>query len=294
VQGDDFSLATKRLLAARVGHVCSCPDCRAPTSGPQLEPEKSVTAGDAAHITAASPNGPRYDPSLTPEERSHYNNGIWLCVTHARIVDQDKSRYTVEILRRWKADAEAEAQQKLGRPQVPPEGLRSGTAEPPSGEQKVVADFLAAYRKLITKNRGYILSQVIHLNGLTDLAAWRRAQANGALRQFKTLCDAREALWTDPETMAIVGSVRSVSYCLKDLALEPTQRDLQQRAAWERWSEITLQLGNRGPQTNAQVQAWQQASLAFLDASLTAISAKERLIEDAVQKWLADNPGPAS
>ena len=115
---DDFSSVTKQLLAARAGHVCSCPDCRAPTSGPQLEKDKVVTAGDAAHITAASPNGPRYDASLSSEERRKHNNGIWLCVTHARIVDQDQSRYTVEELRRWKQDAEAEAQRRLGKPQV--------------------------------------------------------------------------------------------------------------------------------------------------------------------------------
>ena len=122
---EDFSPATRRMLAERVGHVCSCPECRAPTSGPQLEEGKSVTAGDAAHITAASPNGPRFDRSLTPEERRHYDNGIWLCVMHARIVDQDKSRYTVEELRRWKLEAEGHAQKYLGRPQVPAEHPRA-------------------------------------------------------------------------------------------------------------------------------------------------------------------------
>jgi hypothetical protein len=114
---DEFSPKTKRLLADRVGHVCSNPNCRAPTSGPRLESDKAVVAGDAAHITAASPNGPRYDPSLTSEERRHHSNGIWLCVRDARIVDQDKSRYTVELLRRWKAEAEEDAKKRLARPQ---------------------------------------------------------------------------------------------------------------------------------------------------------------------------------
>jgi hypothetical protein len=289
VREDDFSPATKRLLAARVGYACSCPECRAPTSGPQLEPDKSVSAGDAAHITAASPNGPRYDPSLTPEERRHHNNGIWLCVIHARIVDQDKTRYTVEALRRWKTDAEAEAQRKLGRPHISPDGVQIGNCESLPSGHRVLTDFLASYRKLITQSRGYILSQVIHLKGLTDLAAWRRAQANGALRQFKALCDAQKALWTNPETMAVVGSVGTVAQYLKNLTLEATKEDVRQRAAWESWSELTLQLGNRGPHCDAQVQAWQQASLAFLDTSLTALATKERLIADAVQKWLADN-----
>lgn len=67
---DDFSAATKELLAKRVGYRCSNPDCRQPTSGPQEDPSKAINVGVAAHITAASPDGPRFDPSLTPEQRS--------------------------------------------------------------------------------------------------------------------------------------------------------------------------------------------------------------------------------
>jgi hypothetical protein len=39
-------------------------------------------------------------------------------VLHARIADQDKSEYTVELLRRWKTEAENRAKEVLGRPQV--------------------------------------------------------------------------------------------------------------------------------------------------------------------------------
>src|SRR6185437_6413153 len=118
MRADDFTLKTKRLLAHRVGHVCSNPECRAPTSGPCFERNKFVTAGDAAHITAASPTGPRYDPSFTPEERRSFDNGIWLCAIHARIVDQNESRHTVTLLRHWKSEAENQARKGLGRPQV--------------------------------------------------------------------------------------------------------------------------------------------------------------------------------
>jgi hypothetical protein len=37
---------------------------------------------------------------------------------HARIVDRDDSRHTVEQLRQWKADAEAAALRQLGRPRL--------------------------------------------------------------------------------------------------------------------------------------------------------------------------------
>lgn len=118
MRSSDFTQNTKRLLAHRVGHLCSNPACQAPTSGPGHEPTELVTAGDAAHITAASPGGPRYDPSLTPEQRRSYDNGIWLCVTHARIVDQDDSHHTTELLLNWKSQAENQAMKGLGRPQV--------------------------------------------------------------------------------------------------------------------------------------------------------------------------------
>src|SRR6266568_3374531 len=84
--GDDFSEAVKSLLASRVGNLCSIPGCRALTIGPQDDPTKAVNVGVAAHITAASPGGPRYDPGLSPEERRAPSNGIWLCQNCAKLV----------------------------------------------------------------------------------------------------------------------------------------------------------------------------------------------------------------
>lgn len=110
---DEFSSPTKDLLARRVGFRCSNPGCRQPTSGPQAEPSGSVNIGVAAHITAASPEGPRYDATLTPEQRSAADNGIWLCQTDGKLVDNDAIRYTVEGLRDWKARAEAAAAREL-------------------------------------------------------------------------------------------------------------------------------------------------------------------------------------
>ncbi len=116
---DDFTSATKDLLARRVGFKCSNPGCRQPTSGPQADPSGAVNIGVAAHITAASADGPRYDTTLTPEQRRAADNGIWLCQTDAKLVDNDEGRYTADGLRDWKARAEEaaarELQQRLGR-----------------------------------------------------------------------------------------------------------------------------------------------------------------------------------
>lgn len=62
--------------------------------------------GVGAHITAASKKGPRYDGDLSPRERSDADNGIWMCQTHAKLVDDNASKHTVAELRRWKAQHE--------------------------------------------------------------------------------------------------------------------------------------------------------------------------------------------
>jgi hypothetical protein len=84
---------------------CSNPDCRAPTSGPDGGGGVTNT-GVAAHITAASPGGARYDETLTPDQRSDISNGIWLCQTHAKLIDDDESTYTTAVLNDWKETAE--------------------------------------------------------------------------------------------------------------------------------------------------------------------------------------------
>lgn len=112
---DDFTEDAKRILAGRVANRCSNPDCGAATSGPQVDASKALNVGVAAHITAASPTGPRYDASLTPEQRSHPSNGIWLCQTCAKLIDNDPSRYTIEILGQWKAETETAALAQVGK-----------------------------------------------------------------------------------------------------------------------------------------------------------------------------------
>jgi len=112
---DDFSEEVKRTLAARVNYFCSNPDCRAQTTGPQVDPSKVLNVGVAAHITAASDGGPRYDVALTSEERRTLGNGIWLCQNCAKIIDNDILRFTAELLRAWKTVAEDRARIAIGK-----------------------------------------------------------------------------------------------------------------------------------------------------------------------------------
>lgn len=113
---DDFSPRVKDILAKRVGMRCSNPNCRQPTSGPQEDPQKVLNVGVAAHITAASSKGPRYDRSLSADERSSPENGIWLCQNCGKLVDNDSPAYPTDLLHRWKQLSEEAARLDLEAP----------------------------------------------------------------------------------------------------------------------------------------------------------------------------------
>jgi|SRR6266550_3223126 hypothetical protein len=70
---------------------------------------KAKSTSTAAHICAAAPGGPRYDETMSPEERSSANNGIWMCRDHGKAIDPTDSEFTVERLREWKKPAENES-----------------------------------------------------------------------------------------------------------------------------------------------------------------------------------------
>jgi len=108
---DDFPLNVKRALAGRAGNRCSV--CQKSTSGPG--PTKGVARSDgvAAHITAASQGGPRFDTSLSHEERRSAANGIWVCTQHGREIDAAESTYSVELLRSLKKIREESATREL-------------------------------------------------------------------------------------------------------------------------------------------------------------------------------------
>lgn len=105
---DNFHSKVGRTLAMRASYICSNPRCRYLTLAPSPgDPEKIIFLGVGAHITAASPGGPRYDPTLTAAQRSSVENGIFLCQACAAMIDKNGGRdFPVELLRRWKSEHE--------------------------------------------------------------------------------------------------------------------------------------------------------------------------------------------
>lgn len=113
---DNFPEGVIRRLRDRVAHRCSNPSCRVATSAPH-DGDAVTNIGKAAHISAASPGGPRYDPTMTTEQRKSFANGIWLCANHADSIDRDVTGHPVELLIQWKREAEATAKSELGHRQ---------------------------------------------------------------------------------------------------------------------------------------------------------------------------------
>lgn len=106
---DDCDANTKKTLAQRVGFHCSNPQCHKLTSGPHEDPTKSVNIGVAAHISAASPGGKRYNPEMSSKERKCIDNGMWLCQNCAKLIDSDEKKYSVDLLKYWKSYSEQSA-----------------------------------------------------------------------------------------------------------------------------------------------------------------------------------------
>lgn len=114
---DDFTSNDKRIMAERVSWKCSFPGCGRNTVGPNSDdPTKKVNNGIAAHIHAAAPGGPRYNPKMSSLERKHISNGIWMCRDHGNLIDADYTEYSASTLHEWKEQAERRAAESLKLP----------------------------------------------------------------------------------------------------------------------------------------------------------------------------------
>ena len=62
--------------------------------------------GNVCHIEAASPDGQRYNPNQTDEDRRAFSNLMLMCYPH-HITTNNVEQYTVDVLKKIKADHEA-------------------------------------------------------------------------------------------------------------------------------------------------------------------------------------------
>ena len=162
---DDFPKQTITEIAKGVGYRCSNPECARPTVGANAAQDGLITIGVAAHICAASPGGPRYEPAQTREARRAKENGIWLCQNCGRLVDADAQKFTVEVLTGWKRSAQERAFRELVAPGVAApteEAVRVGSIIAADNTSAANADFDELFAKIQAAARA-------------DMSAYKRA-----------------------------------------------------------------------------------------------------------------------
>lgn len=110
---DNFTQSVISILYKRSGGKCCM--CGATTFGPHTgRLDKYQNIGQAAHLAAAAPGGPRYDPKMAPEDRMSITNGMWLCSNCHSQIDRDTDAYPLKKLREIKKEGEERARQEVG------------------------------------------------------------------------------------------------------------------------------------------------------------------------------------
>lgn len=89
-----------RRLDTLSGNECAYPNCSKKLIA---EDGKSIVS-KICHIAAASPEGPRYDDSMTDDERRGFDNLILLCDEHHVMIDnkENENLFPTSLLKQWK------------------------------------------------------------------------------------------------------------------------------------------------------------------------------------------------
>lgn len=117
-QGSDrleFSERVRQEIFRDAGYICANPDCRSHLHVHDSYSGRTIFLGEAGHIYAASAGGPRYDENQPESFIISRENGLCLCKPCHFQVDQLKSTYTVQILKRWRENSLANNRPEFNR-----------------------------------------------------------------------------------------------------------------------------------------------------------------------------------
>ena len=106
---------TRKLLWGRSGSRCAI--CKQELIITATSEDCEAVVGDECHIISGEINGPRYDPSYPAEKIDSYENLMILCRVHHKLVDDQSSTFSAEILRKIKTDHEILVASKLSNNQ---------------------------------------------------------------------------------------------------------------------------------------------------------------------------------
>lgn len=100
-----------RRLDTLSGNQCASPSCTRPC----IARDGISILSKICHIAAASPEGPRFDPSMDNDQRRHFDNLILLCDECHTIIDNkaNELKYPTPLLIEWKKSHEEKIRSKL-------------------------------------------------------------------------------------------------------------------------------------------------------------------------------------
>ncbi|HEX3745396.1 MAG TPA: HNH endonuclease [Bryobacteraceae bacterium] len=108
-----LSIKTNRMLWGRAASRCSLPDCRRELVIDPIETDDPSLVGEAAHIVAEQPDGPRGNSDLSADQRNSYANLVLLCNVHHKQADDQPAHFTVKRLKTIKANHERWVRESL-------------------------------------------------------------------------------------------------------------------------------------------------------------------------------------
>ncbi|MEJ2496972.1 MAG: hypothetical protein P8Y43_05775, partial [Sulfurovaceae bacterium] len=218
----DFNKKTIDILSKRAAFICSNPDCRASTVGPNLDPEKSTLIGEAAHIFGARPNSKRFKLEMEDNLRAEITNAIWLCRNCHKLIDSDEGLYSSDLLFRWREEHEKYVLSELGnsidrlnyeRQQAEtsefanyPPIIRRIVIDRPNGwEYRLTAEIMrylngSYFRKLKDLREKLYIKQRTHLDS-NEVLNWvqkRLSDCSKMIQPFVPLMDKLTKSWGKP------------------------------------------------------------------------------------------------
>lgn len=108
-----YPQADIKILYGQAAARCAFPTCRKDVVLECTATDKTKQIGKIAHIVAHSESGPRFDSNYPKNKLDTYENWVLLCPTCHDTVDAQEKQYTVESLRKLKADHEEWVQNTL-------------------------------------------------------------------------------------------------------------------------------------------------------------------------------------
>jgi hypothetical protein len=99
-----YTPSTIKRLFALSGNECAEPNC----SRKLIAKDGASIIAKICHIEAASDDGPRFNISMTDDERRHFDNLILLCDEDHTIIDnkENEAKYSKALLKEWKKNHE--------------------------------------------------------------------------------------------------------------------------------------------------------------------------------------------